>query len=153
MTNQCELKERPLQYTISVRTRTAVSALPQAMGEAYGQIMNFLGQTGENPTGAPYTAYYNMDMEDLDVEIGFPVGKPLNPQGDLKRGEIPAGRYASCVHTGPYNEVEKAYTALTAWMEAEGHVPTGVAYEIYLNDPEETPPDQLLTEILFPLKG
>jgi effector-binding domain-containing protein len=122
------------------------------MGEVYGQIMAFLGQTGENPMGAPYAAYYNMDMEDLDVELGIPVGKPLKPQGDLKGGEIPAGKYASCVHTGPYNEVENAYTELTAWMEAEGHVPTGVAYEIYLNDPAETPPDQLLTEVLFPLK-
>jgi effector-binding domain-containing protein len=153
MAYTCEIKEVPLQHTVCSRTRTSVSNLPQLMGEVYGQIMTFLAQSGETAVGAPYSAYYNMDMEDLDVEIGIPVGKPLNPQGELKSGEMPAGRYAACLHTGPYNEVESAYRELTAWMESKGHEPTGVAYEIYLNDLAETPPEQLLTEVLFPIKA
>jgi hypothetical protein len=32
-------------------------------------------------------------------------------------------------------------------------VPTGLAVEISLNDPSETPPEALETEIVFPLHG
>ena len=153
MAYTCEIKELPLQHTVYSRSRTPVSELSNKMGEAYGQIMTFLGQSGETPAGAPYAAYYNMDMEDLDVEIGIPVSKPLTPEGVLKAGEMPAGKYASCVHTGPYQEIHPAYDELGKWMEAEGLEATGVAYEVYLNDPGETPPEQLLTEVLFPLKN
>ena len=44
-----------------------------------------------------------------------------------------------------------AYNALAAWVEAEGHTPTGVAYEFYLNDPGEVAPEEIQTEIAFPL--
>jgi effector-binding domain-containing protein len=37
-------------------------------------------------------------------------------------------------------------------MEENGYQPTGVAYEVYLNDPDETPPEELQTQIAFPLK-
>jgi effector-binding domain-containing protein len=59
---------------------------------------------------------------------------------------------ATCLHTGPYNEMEPAYDALKEWVENNGHQATGVVYELYLNDPGETPPQELQTQILFPLK-
>jgi effector-binding domain-containing protein len=32
-----------------------------------------------------------------------------------------------------------------------GYTATGVAYEIYLNEPSDTPPEKLKTQIAFPL--
>jgi effector-binding domain-containing protein len=93
-----------------------------------------------------------MDMQDLDIEIGMPVPEPLPGQGDIEAGEIPAGQLAACVHTGPYEDIAPAYEALSAWMAQEGYEPTGVAYEVYLNDPGDTPPDELRTEVFYPLK-
>ena len=48
--------------------------------------------------------------------------------------------------------VSPAYEALSAWIEENGYEPTGVAYEFYLNDPGEVPPEELMTQISFPLK-
>jgi effector-binding domain-containing protein len=45
-----------------------------------------------------------------------------------------------------------AYEALARWIEENGYEPAGVAYEMYLNDPTETPPGQLQTQIVFALK-
>jgi len=45
-----------------------------------------------------------------------------------------------------------AYEALQKWMEANGHVPSGVAYEFYLNDPQTTPASELQTRVVFPLR-
>ena len=38
------------------------------------------------------------------------------------------------------------------WVPANGYTATGVSYEFYLNDPEQTPENELLTKIVFPLK-
>ncbi len=92
-----------------------------------------------------------MDMQDLDMEIGFPVLSALPGKGEVQAGQIPAGKAATCLHTGPYPEIASAYNDLSAWITAQGLHPTGVAYEFYLNDPEHTPPAELQTLILFPL--
>ena len=152
MSYHCEIKELPVIPTLSVRTRTAVQELPKTMHKAFGAIVQYLVEIGEQPESPAYAAYYNMDMQNLDVEIGFPVSKKLPGKDDIKTSEIPAGKYASCVFTGPYRDIEPAYNALSQWIKENGYEFTGVAYELYLNDPDVTPSNELKTEILFPLK-
>ena len=105
------------------------------------------------PAGPPFTAYFNMDMDDLDVEIGFPVPVSLPGKGDIQASEVPEGKAATCLYTGPYSDIGQGYEALTAWINEHGYQPTGVAYEFYLNDPNITPPPELMTQIVFPLSG
>ena len=153
MTYNCELIDQPTQPTLSIRTTTSIKELPNELGRAYGAIGQYLGQMGEQPTGAPYAAYFTFDMESMDIEIGFPVKSTLPGQDEIQSGEIPAGKVAQCLYTGPYNKIEPAYNALTAYVEEQGYEATGVAYEFYLNDPGEVEPEQLLTQIVFRLKG
>ena len=152
MSYKCEVKKQPAQTTLAVCTRTSVQELPQVLGQAYGAIAQYLGELGEQPAGPPFVAYHNEDMQDLDVEIGFPVARELPGRGDIQASEIPGGKVATCLHVGPYAEIEPAYTALSEWMRENGHEATGVAYEMYLNDPQQTPPEELQTQIMFPLK-
>jgi effector-binding domain-containing protein len=44
-----------------------------------------------------------------------------------------------------------AYEALQQWTTANGYMPSGVAYEFYLNDPQSTPAAELQTQVMFPL--
>ncbi|MBN1874956.1 MAG: GyrI-like domain-containing protein [Anaerolineae bacterium] len=152
MSYQCKIEEKMSQPIVSIRTRTPVQELPRVIGEAYGTLMQYLGSSGKFPVGPAFAAYYNMDMQDLDVEMGFPVAESLPGKNTIVAGEMAAGKYASCVHVGPYDSVGPAYTALTQFVQEQGYEPTGVAYEVYLNDPDETPPEKLQTQILFPLK-
>jgi effector-binding domain-containing protein len=92
-----------------------------------------------------------MDMQDLDVEAGFPVTRALPGKNDIKSGEILAGKHAACLHVGPYAQSVPAYDALARWTEENGYTPTGVAFEFYLNDPTQTPQAELQTRIVFPL--
>lgn len=148
----CEFKDQSAQPALAIRIRTSVKDLPRVIGESYEKIMAHLSKMGEYPTGPPFTAYFNMDMDDLDVEIGFPVGKSLPGVNDIQTTEIPAGRAGSCLYTGPYDKMKPAYDELTEWIMAHGFQSTGVAYEFYLNDPDQVSPDELQTQILFPLK-
>jgi len=102
MSYKCEVKKQVAQPTLTIRTKASVQELPLILGNSYGIITQYLGELGEAPVGAPFVAYYNMDMQNLDIEIGFPVSKKLPDKGDIKPGEIPAGNFAICLHTGPY---------------------------------------------------
>ncbi len=152
MSYQIELLELQPQPKLSMRTCIPVSDLPQFLGKAYGDIMQHLNSLGELPHGAPFAVYYNMDMENLDIEAGFPVGKPLPASESILSGEIPGGKYASGIFTGPYGELSTIYDAISQWMQNNQYEPTGTVYELYLNDPSTVAPQDLKTQILFPLK-
>ncbi|MBY8991775.1 MAG: GyrI-like domain-containing protein [Candidatus Lokiarchaeota archaeon] len=152
MTYNCEKLERDAQLVLSIRTKTSVQQLPQLIGETYMKIMQYLGEQGKNPSNAPFVGYFNLDMQNLDVEIGFPVSKKLPERDDIKASEIPAGNYTSCIYTGPYDKIQPAYNALTEWSEKNGYETSGIAYELYIDDPGVSPPEELKTQILFLLK-
>lgn len=152
MDYKIELTDQPAQPILAMRKRTPVGSLPQVLGEAYGAIIQYLAEIGVKPSGVAFAAYYNMDMEDLDVEMGFTVEKPLEGKGEIKAGEIPAGQQVSSTYKGPYEKMAPVYEAMTQWMTAGGHIPTGVSYEFYYNSPMEVPQSELLTKIVFPLK-
>ena len=152
MEYQFELTEQAAQPTLAVRTRTAVGNLPRELGKAYNAILAHLNELGEQASNAAFAAYYNMDMENLDVEMGFPVAKPLAGKGEIIAGEIPAGKQASYMYKGPYQAMEPVYEAFNRWMTENGHTPTGVCYEFYYNSPMDVPESELLTKIVFPLK-
>ncbi|WP_424357719.1 GyrI-like domain-containing protein [Methanocella sp. MCL-LM] len=149
----CEIKEMPVQQALTIRTRTSVQDLPQVVGQCFGSVAGYLGELGEQPAGAPFVAYYNMDMADLDVDIGFPVSKKFEGKGDIKPTAIPGGKTGTCFYTGPYQELASAYDALTKIVTEKGLEPTGIVYEMYYHSPMDTEPSKLQTLILFPLKS
>lgn len=145
-----ELKERP---TAAVRFRTPVNELPQVMGTVYGEIAGYMGKKGIQFAGPPFAMYYNMDMNNLDVEIGFPVAERIEGEGRVQPGTLPGGPAATAKHVGPYATIEGTYNALTAFVKEKGLVADEECmYEEYLNSPEETPPEKLATNIYFFLK-
>ncbi len=149
---QFELTDEREQPVLSVRIRTAVGNLPQEFGRIYGAILQYLGEIGETTEGPAFGAYYNMDMEDLDVEIGFIMPKAIQGNGDVQAGSIPAGKQASCMYKGAYDDMAPVYNAMMEWIAEKGLEPTGVSYEFYYNSPAEVPVSELLTKIVFPLK-
>jgi effector-binding domain-containing protein len=152
MTYKCELIEQAPQPTLFIRTKTTIKDLPQELGKAYGSIGEYMAQQGTQPAGAPYAAYHHFEKDNVDVEIGFPVASQLPGKDPIQPGQLPGGKIAQCLYEGPYNKIEPAYTALMDYVAEQGHEATGVAYEFYLNDPNEVPPENLLTQVAFPLK-
>jgi len=152
MTYKCEVIERPAQLTIGIHTHSPVQDLPQLIPQSYQIIAEYLGQLGQNPSGAPFAAYYNMDMQNLDVEIGFLSASKVAGKGSIQPGSMPGGKAASCLHVGPYSTIGNAHDALHRWVAEKGYESVGVYYEIYLNNPADTPPDALQTQIFTLLK-
>lgn len=147
-----EIVETSVQPVISVRKVTSVVNLPLELGKAYHSIMEYLGELGEESVDMPFAAYYNMDMENLDVEMGFPVLKTLPSKDEMCAGQIPAGKKAVCMYKGAYKEMGPVYEAMTKWISDNSQEPTGAVYEFYYNSPINVPESELLTKIVFLLK-
>lgn len=140
------------QNTLSIRRRTSVELLPTVVGDTYMKIVGYMSELGLTPSEAPFTAYYNMDMNDLDVEMGFPVDKEYPAKEDIFAGEIPEGKYITCMYKGPYAEMTKPYDAMAKWLKDNHFEAVGISYEIYYNSPLEVSESELLTKIMMPIK-
>ena len=79
----------------------------------------------------------------------------IETTGEIKVGTISAGRYAVQRYVGSYDGISAAYQHMfTRWLPASGEaVAERPCMEIYLNNPETTPPDRLETLLCIPLKG
>ena len=150
MNYEIKLLELPDQPTLVMRAIVSVGKLPEFFGKAYRGIMSYLGELGENHAGMPFDAYFNIDMNALDVEAGFPVARDIKGKGDIKAGIIPGGKFISTIHIEAYDSIKPAYYALAQWAKDNGYESTGVAYEYYLNDPTADPFIKPETEIRFP---
>ncbi len=153
MAIKCEMKEIGVQKTASIRTRTSVSNLPETIRQAYQSIGILMSENGVECVGAPFAIYYNMDIQDLDVELGFPVSSRISEKGRIKNSFIPQGKVISFTHVGPYNELESAYNEAFEWIKQNNVETNGVVCELYHNDPAVLPPAELITEICMYLKN
>lgn len=73
----------------------------------------------------------------------------------LKRVQIAGGRYAILTHRGPYSELHLAYSWLYGqWLPAANlEIRNEPAIEIYPNTPQDTAPQDLITEICIPVQA
>ena len=89
----------------------------------------------------------------LRSHAGVIVGaKERLPEG-LQELFLPAGRTAVLQLHGPYSGLQAAYGHLYGvWLPASGETPGDApSYEIYVNSPRDTAPQDLLTDIHLPL--
>lgn len=147
-----ELHEQSAQPVLSIRMQTNLEALPKVIGESYMKIIRYIAELGEQPADAPFTAYHNLDMQNLDVEMGFPISRSLAGQGEIQAGEIASGKVVSCMYKGAYANMKAPYNEMFEWIAEHGYQQSGVYYEFYYNSPADVPENELLTKIVMPLK-
>lgn len=148
-----EIQTRPYQAAIALRFRAPVQDLPQQFQWAYRLIGQYVAEMGVVHEGPVFAAYYNMDMQDMDVEAGFPLLVALPARGDLQPREIAGGSFAVCHYTGPYDAMPPVYEALKKFVKEEGYSldSSQPSYEWYFNGPNEVMPKDLRTDIVLPL--
>jgi len=145
-----EIMVREKQPALSVRVTTSVEKLSQVIGESYGKIEAYMKETGTFISDIPYVTYHNMDMQNLDVEMGFPVAAQLAGNDEVKPVSTPAGKFIFCMYRGPYTEIEPTYNEMMKWIEDNGFQPAGAMHEYYYNGPD-FPQSEALTMILTPV--
>ncbi|MCJ2163312.1 MULTISPECIES: AraC family transcriptional regulator [unclassified Pseudodesulfovibrio] len=85
----------------------------------------------------------------------IPVPDQVSGEGPVGVQTLEGGHYAIVTHKGPYSKLEKTYAQLMGqWLPQNSYElrDTTPGFEVYLNDPQTTPPEELLTDIFIPLK-
>ncbi len=122
--------------------------------EVYGKLMAYLAEQGREMAGVPYCKYTNgsEDYMQFDMEFGIPVSKPLPEQGEITMVKTCEGKAISAIHKGAYKDIENTYAPMMEYLAANKLESTGVYYDYYISNPADTPENELLTKVIFPLK-
>ncbi len=148
---QYDIVERSAQPTLTIRASVSPVSLAPTVGQSMFAVAQYAGEKGYIPSGPPFVAYHGFDGQEQEIEIGFPFEPGIEGRDNIKLSEIPGGKSASYHHVGSYEQLPQARVALEQWLNANGHATSGTSYEIYLNDPQATAPENLETEIVYPL--
>jgi effector-binding domain-containing protein len=135
------------------------AAIGPAMGQAFGTLMAGLQKSGLAPAGPPRAVYTVATAEETRFLVAIPIAtRPESAvQAPLTIRELDGGRFLRFEHIGPYEQLMAKYEEITSWLIDRGLMTSRTdwdrympMWEEYLNDPETTPPDQLLTYIYLP---
>ena len=128
--------------------------------QAFERLSQIAGSAGllDQP-GAMMVALYHDDPESTPVDqlqsdAGIVVPEKLQLPAGLDEQTIPAGRYASTEHVGPYEQLPDVWARLMGeWLPASGHrIAPGPSFEVYRNTPLTAPKDKLITELYVPIQ-
>lgn len=114
--------------------RAKMDAIPQAQKSARTKLDGALKTLDVAPLGNYLTLWRPPKDGFIDLRPGRLVSKPFVPVGDVGPSELPPGRTAHLVLTGPWDGVPAAWQALFDWGSAEGLTLAGVNWEIYGED-------------------
>lgn len=154
---QIEIIEVLPQLVLGMRQKGAYRDIPAMLGELYIYSMSHQGIQNGPPVficheGSVEEVMVANEAGDADMEVALPVEGPVECEdGPIKTYELPGGRMVKVQHRGPYEGCGPTYTRLFAWIEEQGLDVTGPVREVYLNDPTQVKPEELLTEIYVPI--
>ncbi len=76
----------------------------------------------------------------------------FRPTDRVHQSELPACEAAVTLHTGPYEKLPDAYSALTEWIKENGKHEAGPPWEVYVTDPGGEPDSsKWQTEVVWPV--
>lgn len=142
-----------------VLSKSAVGKYEQ-IGVLIGELFGFAMSRGAKIAGPPIFVCHEGSAEESEradregnanIEVALPVAEYMQDTGDIKCHELQGGQMAKVVHKGPYEQCGSTYEALFTWIAQNGKQITGHTREVYLNDPHEVPPEEILTEIYAPI--
>jgi effector-binding domain-containing protein len=157
-----EIRQRAAQPYAGISAWVPMAAVG-SVADRIPEIFGWLGARGGAPAGPPFFRYHVIDMErQLLVEAGVPVTSPVEDDGAVHGGSLPAGQFAVMTHTGAPHTLVAATSALLAWAQERGLAwdvaqtddgeKWGCRLESYLTDPaEQADTSKWQTELAFRL--
>ena len=131
----------------------------QTIGQTFEKLGGWCAMRGLIPgTGHMVGIYYDdpavVPEAELRSAAGLLVDPPPSVEAPVSIAPIPGGEHAVLLHQGPYSTLPEAYHWLyRTWLPQSGRQAADApVFEEYLNDPRQTAPYELLTEICLPLR-
>jgi len=144
------LIQQPEFHALTIRkTINFMNDFSDFAEHSYEKIMKYLESIHVLLGGEPIVCFHNMDFENLDVEVGFPIATLVSEKDDMSVQTIPSQKVVFAIDLGAYEKQD--WEEIFAWIRENGHEMQGKIYLQYLNDPNR-PETEFLTKIIIPVK-
>lgn len=155
MSNPVTVREEPATTVVYLRRQGAYRHIPEALQTLYAH----LEREKLTPAGPPIGAFFDdprsVPEERARWEVVWAVAEgpaEAEPGDDGVGVRIqPTRHLAVLMHVGPYDQVGAVYQQLASWIEEHRYRIVGPPEEAYLSPPD-VPPDQIRTEVRFPVE-
>lgn len=141
---------------VAKKTRATIENMGSTMEKDLADLMGWAAENG-GYHGYPITVYHKWDMVNRQVE--YTTGVPLKDiPSELKPGfttlEIPELQAYTVQHKGEYKHLGNGWS--TGMNLSQNKVFKSSKkqhpFELYVSDPQDTKPEDIITEIHFPVK-
>jgi effector-binding domain-containing protein len=149
MTTEPRIQSRAAQPYVAIRRSVTMRTIPE-IADRIPEVFAWLAARGLEPAGAPFLRYRVIDMDrQMDIEAGVPVATAIEGDKHVISGILPAGRYATVTHVGPFDKLIDVTGGLLEWAAREGLAwdmaetengqEWGCRLELYLTNPIDEP--------------
>jgi AraC family transcriptional regulator len=129
------------------------------VSKAWDRLSTHLGKDGHLGSGSKFIGICYDDPEvtapdKVRYDACITVEESFVPENEIAVQTVGGGEYAVTTHFGPYNKLGEIYSRLFGeWLlQSSRELRPEPCLEFYLNDPDGTDPDELITDICLPLK-
>lgn len=161
MTNQVNNSEQSNmnQYQVEIKELNKTPLLAKShtgdymqIGQAFEKVGQYAAAKGLMNQDTKFYGIYYDDPKTVnanDLKSAACITSDAEPDADMERKIIPAGKYATLLFKGSYAELEQPYNwFFGVWLPQSGHEAGDFPpFEEYVNDAKTTPPQELLTRI------
>lgn len=158
--------ETALMHPVTIRTEAPLrlAALPHRgayfeISRAFQKLSAVMAsrdlfRSAGRMVGVFYDDPQSVPVADLRSLAGFEITGRSDLSDPLQEVTLPGGRQAVLTYKGPYAGLPAAYDQLFGlWLPGSGEEPADTpSFEVYLNTPMDTAPEDLVTELHLPLK-
>ena len=164
MSREPTIVEWPAKPYAAIAAHVTMQNIADVVPPLNGEVFGWLAQRGVTPAGPPFWKYNVIDMQrGIEVEAGVGVAAPVEGDGRVQSGVLPAGRYVTVRHVGHPATLATVTGALLDWAAANGLTwdvtpsPAGDRWacrlELYLSDPRSEPDmNRWETQLAFRLR-
>jgi effector-binding domain-containing protein len=126
----------------------------ETIQDAFKNVYAFLDRQGIKPAGPAMTIYTASDDAGFEFQAAVPIAEAPKdpPKGDLAVGSSPEGKALKFMHRGSYDSLDAAYDAITHYLDERKLEARDLYIEQYNTDLLNTPEDNLVIEVLVPIK-
>ncbi len=160
-----QVEEREMEYDVRVRETTGQPMIQRRghtplagssafMGQAYGEEFGLLGRVGVRPAGPPFAIYHDPEFreEDIDIEVGVPVGAGRRGWPRPGRARSTAGRRLHAARRAVRQSAAPTGRSPRG-SEERGHEMAGPPRECYLvGVGQAKDPAEYRTEVIWPIR-
>jgi effector-binding domain-containing protein len=134
MSTQVDIQTVPTRKLAAVRRQVRIGQIASTWRPALDKVWDFLGKNpGLRSDGHNIFLYHHPDKPGwpMDIDFGVEVTRAFPSSGEVALVETPAGKVATAVHIGPYDQLGRTHDAIQAWVARNRMSFAGSSWEIY----------------------